>query len=174
VSSLTTRFGSCKALDKLLLFLSTFAGEWIVYPYANSLLTRTLLFFCADTSAGSISSFNPTILSQLGWTKRRAQVMTIPVWIVGIVGALSSTFLAGRFNRRWPFVLPSILASVTGWSLHYAQVEPPAVRYFAQFLISFGTFVCMPTYIGMLTANLRGTKSLSFGTAIQLGLGMSC
>lgn len=38
----------------------------------------TLLFFCADMSAGSLSSFNPTILSQLGWTKRRAQVMTIP------------------------------------------------------------------------------------------------
>lgn len=38
----------------------------------------TLLFFCADMSAGSLSSFNPTILSQLGWRKRRAQVMTIP------------------------------------------------------------------------------------------------
>lgn len=38
----------------------------------------TLLFFCADMSAGSLSSFNPTILLQLGWTKRRAQVMTIP------------------------------------------------------------------------------------------------
>jgi len=29
----------------------------------------------------------------------------------------------------------------------------------------------MPLYIGLLTANLRGKASRSFGTAIQLGLG---
>lgn len=29
----------------------------------------------------------------------------------------------------------------------------------------------MPMYIGLLTANLRGRASRSFGTAIQLGLG---
>jgi hypothetical protein len=97
--------------------------------------------------------------------------MTIPVWIVGIVGALSSTFLAGRYNLRWPYIMPGIFASVAGWAIHYTQVNPTGVRYFAQFLISFGTFVCMPMYIGLLTANLRGKKSLSFGTAIQLGLG---
>lgn len=122
-------------------------------------------------SAGSLSSFNPTILSQLGWTARRAQVMTIPVWIIGIVGALTTTLLSGRLNTRWPFILPAILVSVVGWVLHLLQVNPPAVRYLAQFLISLGTFVCMPLYIGMLTANLRGRAAQSFGTAILLGIG---
>jgi len=131
----------------------------------------TLLFFCADMSAGSLSSFNPTILSQLGWTKRRAQVMTIPVWIVGIVGALTSSLVVGKFNKRWPFILVAICFSITGWVIHYCQVQPASVRYFAQFLISFGTFVQMPLYIGLLTANLRGRAFLSFGTALQFGLG---
>lgn len=132
---------------------------------------RTLLFFCADLSAGSLSSFNPTILSQLGWTSRRAQVMTIPVWIVGIVGALLSALASGRLNKRWPFILVAILFSVVGWAIHLKQVQPPSVRYFAQFLVSFGTFIAMPLYIGLLTANLRGRAHKSFGTAIQLGLG---
>ncbi|KAH6652491.1 major facilitator superfamily domain-containing protein [Truncatella angustata] len=141
----------------------------IIFDYKIWLLT--LLFFCADMSAGSLSSFNPTILSQLGWTERRAQVMTIPVWIVGIVGALTTTFFSGRLNMRWPFIIPAILLSVVGWILHLLQVNPPGVRYFAQFLIGLGTFVCMPLYIGMLTANLRGRASQSFGTAIVLGIG---
>lgn len=97
--------------------------------------------------------------------------MTIPVWIVGIVGALVSCLASGRLNMRWPFILISICISVIGWVIHYCQVQPASVRYFAQFLISFGTFVTMPLYIGMLTANLRGKASQSFGTAVQLGLG---
>ncbi|KAE9368321.1 MFS general substrate transporter [Stipitochalara longipes BDJ] len=125
----------------------------------------------APTSAGSMSSFNPTIVSQLGWTSRRAQVMTIPIWIVGIVGALASSLMSGKLNKRWPFILPAIVVSVIGWTIHYNQVQPPAVRYFAQFLISFGTFVAMPLYIGLLTANLRGRAHQSLGTALQLGLG---
>jgi hypothetical protein len=97
--------------------------------------------------------------------------MTIPVGIIGIVGALSSCWLSGRLNTRLPFILPAICISVVGWAIHYKQVQPAQVRYLAQFLISFGTFVTMPLYIGLLTANLRGRASRSFGTAIQLGLG---
>ncbi|CAG8955404.1 hypothetical protein HYFRA_00010268 [Hymenoscyphus fraxineus] len=132
---------------------------------------RTLLFFCADMSAGSLSAFNPTILSQVGWTSRRAQVMTIPVWIIGIVGGLLTSLLSGRTNKRWPFILPAILISLLGWIIHYLHLSPPSIRYFAQFLISFGTFVQMPLYIGLLTANLRGRAYQSLGTALQLGIG---
>lgn len=60
--------------------------SWTKLLFDKKIWLLTLLFFCADMSAGSISSFNPTILSQLGWKARRANVMTIPIWVVGIVG----------------------------------------------------------------------------------------
>ncbi|KAN0094092.1 MFS general substrate transporter [Hyaloscypha variabilis] len=145
--------------------------SWMKMIFDYKIWLMTFLFFCADLSAGSMSSFNPTIVSQLGWISRRAQVMTIPIWIVGIVGALASSLMSGKVNKRWPFILPAIVISVIGWTIHYNQVQPPAVRYFAQFLISFGTFVAMPLYIGLLTANLRGRAHQSMGTALQLGLG---
>lgn len=107
----------------------------------------TALFFFADLSAGSLSSFNPTILSQLGWTAKRAQVMTIPIWIFGTVVALTCNFLAGRLNMRWPFLLAAMSASTAGWCIHLAFLSYP-VRYLAQFLISAGTFVAMPMYVG--------------------------
>ncbi|KAH8646655.1 major facilitator superfamily domain-containing protein [Xylariales sp. PMI_506] len=145
--------------------------KWTKIIFNYKIWLMTFLFFCSDMSAGSLSSFNPTILSELGWTSKRAQVMTIPVWIVGIVGALSTTLLSGHINKRWPFILPAILVSTLGWILHLRQVNPPGVRYFAQFAISFGTFVVMPLYIGMLAANLRGRAERSFGTAVLLGIG---
>ncbi|KAK5118483.1 hypothetical protein LTR62_002998 [Meristemomyces frigidus] len=162
IARLEAEKGKSKALSNV---------SWVTVFFDYRIWLMTLLFFLADISAGSLSSFNPTITSQLGWTKRRAQVMTMPIWIVGICGGLLATFLAGRFNRRYPFVLMAIAVSTTGWALHYAQVQPAGVRYFAQFLISFGTFICMPMYIGILTANLRGPKALSFGTAVQFGIG---
>jgi hypothetical protein len=149
---------------------STEGVAWKKVLFDYKIWIMTLLFFCADMSAGSLSSFNPTILSQLGWTAKRAQVMTIPVWIVGICGALSSTLLSGYLGKRWVFILPGIIFSVVGWVIHVTY-QAPGVRYFAQFIISFGTFICMPLYIGLLTANLRGRVHQSFGTAIQLGLG---
>ncbi|KIW00220.1 uncharacterized protein PV09_08260 [Verruconis gallopava] len=130
----------------------------------------TLLFFCADLSAGSLSSFNPTILSQLGWTARRAQVMTIPVWIVGTFVALTCNLLAGRLNKRWPFLLFAISLSLTGWCIHVTYQKSP-VRYFAQFIISAGTFIAMPMYVGLLTANVRGQAYKGVATAIILGIG---
>jgi len=145
-------------------------APWIKVLLDWRIWLLTFLFFCADMSAGSLSSFNPTILSQLGWTARRAQVMTIPVWVAGIVGALATTLLSGRLNTRWPFILPAILLSTIGWALHVAYVAPGA-RYFAQFIISIGTFVQMPLYIGLLAANLRGRRYQSAGMAILLGLG---
>lgn len=97
--------------------------------------------------------------------------MTIPVWVVGIFGALAATLLSGKLNTRWPFISGAIFCSVIGWTIHYCQVQPPAVRYFAQFLIALGTFVAMPLYSGWLAANLRGRASLSYGTAVQFGFG---
>lgn len=144
--------------------------SWIKVCLNYKTWLTTLLFFCSDMSAGSLSSFNPTILRELGWTSRRAQVMTIPVWVLGIVGALTTTLTSGRLNKRWPFILVAIILSVIGWTLHLTY-QAPGVRYFAQFLISLGTFVQMPLYMGLLTANLRGRAYQSFGTAVQLGIG---
>ena len=106
---------------------------------------RTALFFCADMSAASLSAFNPTIVSQLGWTARRAQVMTIPVWVCGITGALVCTLTAGKLNLRWPFILTGISISTIGWTLHLCQVAPVGVRYFAQFIIAVCVLLQYPT-----------------------------
>ncbi|KAL4937754.1 hypothetical protein BDV06DRAFT_226656 [Aspergillus oleicola] len=145
--------------------------DWFEAAADPKIWILTLLFFCADMSAGSLSSFNPTILSQLGWTARRAQVMTIPIWVVGTAVGLVAALGAGKLDNRTIFIFPSIVISVVGWALHYCQVDPPAVRYFAQFAIAIGTLTQMPLYSGLLLANLRGKESLSLGSGIQFGLG---
>ncbi|PKK53924.1 hypothetical protein CI102_1173 [Trichoderma harzianum] len=138
--------------------------DWKIWSF-------TLIYFCADMGAASISSFTPTILAQLGWSASRAQVMSIPIWMVGIVVTLSTSYTSGKLSLRWPFVLTGAIFSLIGWCIQYTQVQPPAVRYFALYIIAFGSFMQFPILIGWLNSNLRGRPQQAVASAVQLGMG---
>lgn len=131
----------------------------------------TLIYFCADMGAASISSFTPTILHELGWNAQRAQVMSIPIWMVGIVVTLSTSYASGKLSIRWPFVLGGAIFALVGWCIQYAQVQPAGVRYFALYIIAFGSFLQFPILIGWLNSNLRGRPQQAVASAVQLGIG---
>lgn len=133
------------------------------------------MFFCCDLTAASMSAFIPTILTELGWTAKLAQAMSIPLWIAGIVSQLSSAWLSARIGLRFPFILGGINSVLTGWAINIACSEgrdvSAAVRYLSLFLMSAGTFVQMTLTTSWLANNLRGRASLAMGTAIILGIG---
>ncbi len=148
--------------------------------YFVCILTRltgdsTLMFFCCDMTAASMAAFIPTILVQLGWTAARAQVMTVPVWLLGIAFQIGGAFISGRIGWRFPFILLGIMSVLSGWiinllfSQHYHISA--AVRYFSLFCLSAGTFIQMAMTTSWLTSNLRGRPSTAVGTAIIFGVG---
>ncbi|KAH8899858.1 MFS general substrate transporter [Thozetella sp. PMI_491] len=131
----------------------------------------TICFFCCDITASSVSAFSPTILTQLGWTASRAQLMTMPVWASGIVSTFTITFLSTYLNIRFPFVLGAICCQLVGWSIMRVYVPEAGVRYAALFFMSVGTFPQMPILMGWLSSNLRGRKYLAVGMAWQVSFG---
>lgn len=132
---------------------------------------RVGIYFITDMSASSVSSFSPTILVQLGWKAKQAQVMSIPLWVTGIVIELACTFISMKLSLRWPFILGGLCLSTVGWAIQLSQVNPPSVRYFGMFCITGGTFVQFPLTVSWLQGNLRGRAYLAMGTAMALGLG---
>lgn len=135
----------------------------------------TLMFFCCDMTAASMSAFIPTILTELGWKAKMAQAMSIPVWLAGMVFQLSGAFLSGKSGWRFPFIMGGILLVLVGWSINIAYSQghavSAAVRYFSLFCMSGGTFIQMTMTTAWLANNLRGRASLAVGTAIILGIG---
>lgn len=122
-----------------------------------------------------MSAFIPTILTELGWTAKLAQAMSIPVWLAGIAIQLSGAWLSARIGLRFPFILSGILLVLIGWSINIAYSEgkdvSAGVRYLSLFLMSAGTFLQMTLTTSWLANNLRGRASLAMGTAIILGIG---
>ncbi|KAF2182048.1 MFS general substrate transporter [Zopfia rhizophila CBS 207.26] len=135
----------------------------------------TLMFFCCDMTAASMSSFIPTILTELGWKAARAQVMSIPIWLTGIVFQLFGCWVSGRVGKRFPFVLFGIATVLVGWiiQLVYSNNKglSAGIRYLGLFCMSGGTFLQMAMTTSWMTNNLRGRASIGVGTAIILGLG---
>jgi len=133
------------------------------------------MFFCCDMTAASISSFTPTILTELGWKAARAQVMTIPIWVMGLVFEVAAGWLSGRIGWRFPFVLFGISLVMVGWVIQMVYAKTHAVsagvRYFSLFAMSSGTFLQMAMTVTWMTNNLRGRASIAVGTAMILGLG---
>ncbi|KAI1400476.1 major facilitator superfamily domain-containing protein [Hypoxylon fuscum] len=131
----------------------------------------TMCFFCCDVTASSISSFAPTILTELGWTSTIAQLMTMPVWASGIVSTFSITWITSHYNLRTPFLLFSICLQLVGWIIMVVYVQAVGVRYLALFFMSMGTFPQMAILMGWLSANVRGRKYLAVGMAWMVGFG---
>lgn len=138
--------------------------DWKIWAF-------TLMYFCADMGAASISSFTPTILAQLHWTASKAQIMSIPIWLVGMVVTLSASYASGKLSLRWPFVLTGAIFALVGWVIQLEQVQPPGVRYFALYIIAFGSFMQFPILVGWLNSNLRGRPQQAISSAVQIGLG---
>jgi hypothetical protein len=134
-----------------------------------------MMFFCCDMTAASMSSFIPTILTELGWTAARAQAMSVPIWLTGMLFQVTGAFLSSRIGWRFPFVLFGVLCATVGWITQIVYSEQgnvsAAVRYFGLFCMSGGTFLQMTMSTAWMSNNLRGRASVAVGTAIVLGFG---
>ncbi len=120
----------------------------------------------------SVSFFTPTILTQLGWTAVRAQVLSIPIYVVAAVVSLISAFLSDRLRHRYGFAMLGIFIATIGYIILLAQHTVSVnVRYFAIYLIVSGGYVTQPLTLVWLANNMGGHYKRSINAAMQIGFG---
>ena len=89
----------------------------------------------------SASFFTPTILNQLGptWTPVRSQLMSIPIYVVATVLALTTAFLTDRLKHRFAFIVIGCCLATVGYAVLLSMTHVPVGgRYAALFLITGG------------------------------------
>lgn len=124
------------------------------------------------SSGYSLAFFTPTILSQLGWTAVRAQVMSIPIYLVACVFIMLTAFLSDRVKHRFTFIFVGIVVASIGYAILLAQRHVSVgVRYFSLYLVMVGGYMGQPLTIIWLANNTRGHWQRSVSTAMQIGLG---
>ena len=120
----------------------------------------------------STSFFTPTILSQLGWTAVRAQVLSIPIYVFSSVICLTIALLTDRLRHRYAFAMLGIIVSSIGYIILLAQHHVSVGgRYIAIYLIMAGGYITQPITLVWLSNNMGGHYKRSINAAMQIGFG---
>ncbi|KAL8819914.1 MAG: hypothetical protein Q9191_007628 [Dirinaria sp. TL-2023a] len=130
-----------------------------------------LAYFGADNSASSVVSFQPTILTQLGYKASKAQVHTIPVFMVALVLSITVAWFSDRVSHRYTFCMLGIALAMIGWTIELAQAKPVGARYFGMFAITAGVYILMPVLVVWNMNNLGTGYRRVIGSAFQIGGG---
>lgn len=130
------------------------------------------MYFGIVNTGYATSFFTPTILKQLGWTAVRAQVMSIPIYIVATVIALLTAFASDRLRHRFAFTITGCLIATVGYVLLLSQKSiPTGARYFALYAITAGGYMTQPILMGWLSNNMAGHYKQSISAGMQIGFG---
>ncbi|KAL5042504.1 hypothetical protein BDW71DRAFT_216953 [Aspergillus fruticulosus] len=104
----------------------------------------------------------PQIITGMGFTSARAQLLTIPPYALGALSAFTFSIFADKYTWRMPFIVVPQLAQVVAFSIlytHAAEIEDNiALCYFGVCLACFGMYPILP---GVNAWNVSNTPHLA-------------
>lgn len=117
----------------------------------------------------------PQIVRNMGFEATRAQLLTIPPYIIGAISAFVSSWFADRFSWRMPFIVGPQLVVIVAYSVLFAMAgditnNVPAC-YFSICLACLGLYPINPCGNAWNLNNLAGPSKRAMGIAFMLCIG---
>jgi MFS family permease len=109
-----------------------------------------------------MGAFVPTILKEFGWTSTKAQLYSVPPYLVACVLTIALGYASDRINRRGVFMLGALLFSITGFGILRFSDDVHA-KYGAVFLNAIGVFAASS---GFLSWGINSMSSYYFQPAL--------
>ena len=109
----------------------------------------------------------------MGYTSSRAQVHSIPIFVVATIVALIIALCTDRLQHRYSFCLLGIAVATIGYILLLLPpgTVSPSVRYFALFVIVAGGYITQPVTLTWISNCMGGHYKRSIAAAMQVGFG---
>ncbi|SCU98934.1 LANO_0F00232g1_1 [Lachancea nothofagi CBS 11611] len=102
--------------------------------------TGLLIQFCQNVTLYGFTTFLPATLKLgMGYDSKKAQYMSVPVYLLAAAVFLASAFISDRYNLRGPVIFCYNLVTIIGYILMIA-VKNAGVKYFACYLITFSVY----------------------------------
>ncbi|KAL4936211.1 hypothetical protein BDV06DRAFT_233626 [Aspergillus oleicola] len=120
--------------------------------------------FSVDISLYGLTTFMPTIVSGLGYSGVKANLMTVPIYVCALIFFMIIAWFSDRTGYRGPYLAGCLLLLVIGYALLIA-VENLHVRFFACFVAALGIY---PT-TGLSLMWLQDNVSKHYKRATMVG-----
>ena len=120
--------------------------------------------------AFTLTSFLPTIITDLGYSATNAQLLTITPYVVSFIITVSSAMLAERVRRRAPFIIFGDAVGIVGYVILLTS-RWPAVSYAGTIVVAAGVFPAITVVLSWPANNISGQTKRAVGHAFQLSIG---
>lgn len=115
----------------------------------------------------------PTIILELGYSAANAQLLTVPIFVVGLISTLTFSFLADRSQTRWQFIIIPFCIALVGYIGLISIPHPalPGLTYAFLFFIPAGVYPPLIGATSWVANNLAPTWKRATGMALFISLG---
>ncbi|EKG17513.1 Major facilitator superfamily [Macrophomina phaseolina MS6] len=149
------------------------------WPTIRSALMEWKIWFAIIIYWGnSISLYGftysaPSVILGLGYSAANAQLLTIPIYVLGVIATIAVSYCADKYRTRWPFIVGPYCIAAAGFLGLLCIPHPrlPGLTYAFLFCIPAGVY---PPLIGVLSwigNNLAPSWKRAIGMALLISMG---
>ena len=111
----------------------------------------------------------PQIIVNLGYTAADAQLLTVPIYVGGLITTLICGRLADRYKTRWKFIVfPYTFALIGFIGLLSVPESLPGLTYAFLFPVTMGCYPGVITLVSWIANNLAPSSKRACGMALSL------
>ncbi|TPX37084.1 hypothetical protein SmJEL517_g01094 [Synchytrium microbalum] len=130
---------------------------------------QCLVFVCANVPGWSISYFQPTILTYLGYTGTLAQWMTVPTSIWSAIVLIILSNISDRIGDRSVIIIAGLSVASIAFVVLATVWQPPAD--YAMLFFTSATMASVPLLHGWVANNHPQSSARGFAMGLINGLG---
>lgn len=145
---------------------------WQAFKDYKTWLAMTIYSGCS-VSLYAFSLFLPTIITQLGYTTTRAQLLSVPPYVAAAILTVVIGFLADRTAQRGLFNIIMSSFAIAGFAMLLGS-EQPGVKYAGTFLGALGIYPCVANTISWISNNIEGSYKRGVVLGMMIGWGNIC
>ena len=143
--------------------------RWKSVPSAFAdpmLYIYTLLLIGTQVCLSSLSSFLPALVTSMGYSSTRAQLMTVPVYACAFVSTLFFTWISDKTRARGPWLVFLACVSLIGLVILRSVLDNHPARYAAICLAAIGMYPSVMIITTWLAINTRNYTHRATASAV--------
>lgn len=135
--------------------------DWKTYAFA-------IIYMGADGALYAFSLFLPSIISQLGYTSTKANLLSVPPYAAAAMVTITAGWYADKTRQRGLVNIVVSLSGIIGFCMLLGS-NKAGVKYAGTFLGAMGIYPCIANTISWCSNNIEGVYKRGVTLGIVIG-----